>query len=131
VDVPGSATIAASAQVRWRKAVWQCRSCKRREGDPAAEKRHKSEALGVYFGTRTLDEFAQKDRSEKLYRWYQLVQEFVARNLTFASDKLPAFSGMASRFSFLLGLGEEATMADVDEQVSSPQIRPLIYVYSL
>jgi Heterokaryon incompatibility protein (HET) len=112
--------------------VWQCRSCKRREEDPAAKTRHDTEALAVFFGTRTLDDFVQrKERSEKFYRWYQVVQEFVARDLTFAEDKLPAFSGMASHFSFLLGLDKEAVNAKGGEQTLVGQRRPLTYLCGL
>jgi hypothetical protein len=112
--------------------VWQCRSCKRREGAPAAEKRHESEALGVFFGTRTLDDFVQrKEKSERFYRWYQVIQEFVARDLTFADDKLPAFSGMASQFGSLLGSDKEVAMADGGGKTSSAQTRHLTYLCGL
>ena len=51
--------------------VWQCRSCKRRESDPAVKKTHDSDAVGVFFGTRTLDDFTQRHKSnERFHRWY-------------------------------------------------------------
>jgi hypothetical protein len=113
--------------------VWQCRSCKRREEHPVAKTRHHTEALGVFFGTRTLDDFVQRqERSEKFYRWYQVVQEFVARDLTFAEDKLPAFSGMASHFGSLLGLDkEESPIADGGERALIEKARPLTYLCGL
>lgn len=93
--------------------VWQCRSCKRREGDPVVQKTHDTDAVGVFFGTRTLDDFTQRKKSnERFHRWYQVVQEFVARNLTFPEDKLPAFSGMADHFGHLLAL----TPGDMTDQ---------------
>lgn len=112
--------------------VWQCRSCKRGEGDPAVEKRHDTDAVGVFFGTRTLDDFTQRTKSnERLHRWYQVVQEFAARDLTFAGDKLPAFSGMADHFGLLLGLVEEVYMADAGRQNSDVHRGPLTYLCGL
>jgi hypothetical protein len=116
--------------------VWQCRSCKRREGHPAVEKRHESEALGVFFGTRTLDDISQRTKgSEKFHRWYQVVQEFVARNLTFAADKLPAFSGMASHFAALLGSAlnstETVAVTESDEQEAGASTGSLTYLCGL
>ncbi|KAK3353762.1 heterokaryon incompatibility protein-domain-containing protein [Lasiosphaeria hispida] len=43
------------------------------------------------------------DRESLLLEYYDLVEEYSNRNLTFASDKLPAFSGLAHRLHSLLG----------------------------
>ena len=114
--------------------VWQCRSCKRREGEPTAEKRHDAESLGVFFGTRTLDDFTQRNYSEQFYRWYQIVQEFTARDLTFAEDRLPAFSGMASYSGALLASpvdSQQVAVANSVWQTSGGQTGSLTYLCGL
>jgi hypothetical protein len=111
--------------------VWQCRSCKRREGDPAVKKTHDTDAVGVFFGTRTLDDFTQRTKTnERFHRWYQVVQEFVARNLTFPEDKLPAFSGMADHFGHLLAV-MEVDVADRGQRNLDTHDSQLTYVSGL
>ncbi len=90
--------------------AWQCRTCKRREGDPAVERVHDTNALATFFGTRTLDDLKNTtNKKDMFFRWYQVIQEFFPRNLSFPEDKLPAFSGMASHFAAFLGDGKAST----------------------
>ncbi|KAL9105694.1 MAG: hypothetical protein Q9227_009178 [Pyrenula ochraceoflavens] len=83
--------------------VWLCRHCKRREGDPLAEATHQWADTGTYFGTRALDDERRlKDIGLTLNMWYQLVSQFTTRHISFTTDRLPAFSGMASHFGSVL-----------------------------
>ncbi|KAH7068151.1 heterokaryon incompatibility protein-domain-containing protein [Paraphoma chrysanthemicola] len=45
----------------------------------------------------------QFKREASLLRWYNIVEEYTTRNLTYQSDKLPALSGIAKRFQDLTG----------------------------
>lgn len=97
--------------------AWQCRQCKRLEGDPARERVHDVEASLSFFGTRALDvkfDYAgNKNDQLSFVKWYALVQQYGRRNLTFVADRLPAFSGMAHKFhsilhaTYLAGLWQE------------------------
>ncbi|KAH7092099.1 heterokaryon incompatibility protein-domain-containing protein [Paraphoma chrysanthemicola] len=46
------------------------------------------------------DQFKQE---ASLLRWYNIVEEYTTRNLTYQSDKLPALSGIAKKFQDLTG----------------------------
>jgi Heterokaryon incompatibility protein (HET) len=90
--------------------AWQCRDCKRREGDPTVRKVHDAEARGTFFGTRVLDDMKRIDQDG--YRlWYQIVGQFIERRLSFSWDRLPALSGMASHFADIFQEGKKGYLA--------------------
>jgi hypothetical protein len=52
---------------------------------------------------------APNGQKETLNLWYEVLGEFVKRNLTFGDDKLPALSGIVSTFNEALSTGPEAS----------------------
>ena len=99
-------------RVSAEELAWQCRTCKRLESNPGVQLVHDIQDNVTFFGSRPLDaRFREGDRPFKL--WYALVQNFGRRNLSFAADILPAFSGMAQHFqailkaSYVAGLWQE------------------------
>jgi hypothetical protein len=49
-----------------------------------------------------LQTIGSRKREDILEKWYQLIQIFTHRSLTFASDRLPAMSGIAQHFAQVL-----------------------------
>ncbi|RYP82544.1 hypothetical protein DL769_001650 [Monosporascus sp. CRB-8-3] len=59
-------------------------------------------AMHVGMTTRQVDD--TKKKQKLLSRWEEMVAEYTKRELTFPSDRLPAFSGMASEMATALGM---------------------------
>lgn len=83
-------------RVGGEEIAWQCRRCKRLEGDPGNERVHDIQDNITFFGSRALDTKASAKA------WFILCQSFGRRNISFSADKLPAFSGMAAHFKHIL-----------------------------
>lgn len=62
-------------------------------------------------------------------RWAQIVEEYTSRNLTFASDKVPALSGIAranqnaTGKSYFVGNWQEDFLNDLAWRIQEPGIR--------
>jgi Heterokaryon incompatibility protein (HET) len=105
-------------RVGGEELAWQCRECKRREGNPLAKTVHDRQATGTSFGTRALDDPDRLKNGNPFILWYQLVQQYLTRSLSFSEDKLPAFSGMASHFAAILRERRSQTTGDQERHSS-------------
>jgi Heterokaryon incompatibility protein (HET) len=83
--------------------AWQCRTHSYLESDPGRSidiKTSSSDASPrTTPSTRPLDDTRNMNSFTTFQRWYQMVETFSSRKLTYLDDKLPAFSGIARHFA--------------------------------
>lgn len=64
-----------------------------------------SHYAALHVAAKTMSKISQARRREKLLsRWEEMVSEYARRALTFPSDRLPAFSGVAGEMADALGM---------------------------
>lgn len=78
--------------------VWECNACVRCECTGLEKERneHNQQTLSRH---RQLETPFSLDAGERLYFWLSIVNEYCQLNLTKESDRLPALTGLASRFA--------------------------------
>lgn len=117
--------------------AWQCRTCKHLESDPGRAldfgHRNSQHTTRTAFGTRPLDNAQDMTVFNAFHVWYQMVELFTNRNLTYPEDRLPAISGIASHFAVLSSQGENPSPTTTNTQcnptptqsvAATPESRP-------
>ncbi len=109
--------------------AWQCRTRSYLESDPG---RPASDMTSVSdhsprtpFGTRPLDDTRNMSSFTAFQRWYQMVEEFSTRKLTYLEDKMPAFSGIARQFARLLWQDESLSLATAKSEYNTAPAQSL------
>jgi Heterokaryon incompatibility protein (HET) len=83
--------------------AWQCRTHSYLESVPGRSVYpntiNRDASPRTTLSTRPLDDTRNMDSFTTFQRWYQMVEAFSSRKLTYLEDKMPAFSGIARHFA--------------------------------
>lgn len=117
--------------------AWQCRTHSYLESDPGRSvglhTSNSDASPRTSLSTRPLDDTRNMNSFTTFQRWYQMVEAFSSRKLTYLEDKMPAFSGIARHFARQIWQDENPSLVTTKSGsnttlaqgvVASPDSRP-------
>jgi hypothetical protein len=76
--------------------IWECQSRQATEQYPTPQK-YKDPHCWLFFAR-------SQDKTRDLHSWYNMVEDYTKRKLSYQNDKLPTISGLVESFEIVSGL---------------------------